>query len=1012
MVIAIGVISIMQMPKESSPEIDIPIIVISTGLPGASAQDVEELVTNEIESRVQNLVDVDTVTSTSRPGFSTVVVNFDIDADGPEKLSAVRDRISQVTNDLPSDATDPVATQVSFSDRPIMTFSLGGPFSEQELRGYADGLKEKIERVANVSKVEIVGSPNKEIQVIVNQNKLDQYGLSISAVTSAIASANTDIPIGSIETTGEVFTLRFGGRITDVNEIRDIAIVGKGNTPILVRDVADVLDGLESQNRLLRLSTDGESAEPSVSIQIYKASGKGNILTIVDRANEIITETKNNLPQGAVVSIVQNDAKQIRSDLRNLVTSGIFTMLLIIVVLWLFLGWKEAILASFAVPLTFLGTFIFLQAFGYTINFLTLFSLILALGILVDSSIVMTEAIFENIQKGMNSKEAAIEAIHEFEMPLISGVMTTIFVFLPMLMMSGIMGKFIESIPITISIVLLISLAVSLGVITTASARFFRKVLPSERGGRYADKGILWLYKKYETIFTFFSRSRKNSKRLLYTMILLFILSVSLPFIGVLKINMFPADDYDSVYVDVENPIGTPLSVTNLMMGVVEDELYTDSIVDSFETTVGASSNASGTSEGGSNFGSIVINLKENRNITSTEAISYFENKLNGVVSADLTVSQLADGPEQGSPVQINIISDSFEDSESVADTIAGVLKKIPGTKTIKNGITESNGEFIIEVDRQKAQIYGVTAVQVAGALRNIISGVDATVVKKDGDSTDVVVKSAFPATSLSENARYGAEKIELASIRSITINTATGAVPLTSLADITYGNSRSTISHKDSKRILIVSSGVLDGYNSQSIVTEVQKKLEGVKIPDSVEITYGGESEDIAESFADLGKAMVLGIFSIFALLIWQFKSYRQPLFILATIPLAMIGVLPGLSIMNVPFSFPGFIGVVALAGIVVNNAIILIDSINNNRRKGMNMLDAVEDSARSRLQPILLTTITTVAGMLPLLFSSPTWAPIAYSIIFGLTFSTVLTLFVVPVLYLLFGEKELEEI
>ncbi len=1012
-VILLGLISIVQMPKESSPEIDLPIIVVSTALPGANAVDVEELVTNEIESRVQNLPDVDTVTSTSRPGFSTVVVNFDINAVGAEKLSTVRDRIAQVSNDLPSDATDPTATQVSFSDVPIFTFSLGGPFPAAQLNQYAEDLKADLERIPNVSKVNIVGALDREIQVVVEQGKLDQYGLSISQVTGALSAANTDIPIGAIETAGEVFTVRFGGRLTTIDEVGQVAVASKGGTSILVRDIGQVVDTFSQSNTITRLSTNGDTAEPALSVQVYKTSGKGDILTIADSTEEIIAAAQHSyLPDETIVSVVQNDAKQIRGDLNNLLTSGLFTMIIIAVTLTLFLGWKEALLASLAVPLTFLGTFIFLESAGYTINFLTLFSLILALGILVDGSIVMTEGIFGNMQKGMSPRHAAIEAIHEFEMPLISGVFTTIFVFLPMLMMSGIMGKFIESIPVTISAVLLISLAIALGVITTAAARFFKPVDAIEKKTHIADKAIAWVYTKYGGLFKVFTRSRVYSKRLIYTMVILFILSLSLPFVGVLKINMFPADDFDSVYIDIENPIGTPLSVTNLMMAVVENELYDDPYVDSFETTIGSSSNATGNSLSGSERGSIVVNLVEKRDISSTEAVHYFEKKLDGIISAPITVSQLSGGPEQGSPVQINIKGDVFDDSEAVARQVAALLKDIPGTKNVKDGIIESNGEFVIEVDRQKAQLYGITAAGIAGVLRNSVSGLDATVIKNNGEDIDVVVKSYFPHGASGSSAHYGADKIDIASISAITISTPRGNIPLTSFATIRYGNSRASISHKDSERILIATSDVLDGYNAGVIVSEIQKQLENVVIPTSVSVSYGGETEDINQSFADLGKAMVLGILSIFALLVWQFKSWRQPLFILATIPLAMIGVLPGLAITGQPFSFPGFIGVVALAGIVVNNAIILIDSINNNRRRGMSKIDAVEESTQSRLQPILLTTITTVAGMVPLAISSPTWAPIAYSIIFGLTFSTILTLFVVPVLYVLFGETELDEI
>lgn len=1001
-IVLFGAVSILRMPKESSPEIDIPVIVVTTTLPGASAIDVEELVTDEIESRVQGLEDVDTIQSSSVQGLSLITVTFDVDSNGREKLTDVRNRVERAKGDLPSDASDPVVQQVSFSDRPILNLSMSGPYPLVQLKGFAEQLQKEVERVGDVSEVKITGAPDEEIHVVVDQARAEQFGLSISQIVSRIGAANIDVPIGSVVTENELFTVRFEGRLKDIDDVRYIPVGTRANTVVFLEDVADVSYGFEEQNTINRLSVDGEYAEQSISLQVFKVSGSGNILSIVDQVGEVIDSLSLELPEDINITYVENDAELIRTDLSNLVSSGVFTMVIILVLLTLFLGIKEALIASAAVPMTFLMSFIVLGQLGYTINFLTLFSLILALGILVDGSIVVIEGIFTNVQNGMSGKDAARATILEFQKPLIAGTLTTIFVFLPLLLTSGIIGKFIRSIPVTVSIVLISSIIVALGFITAFSSRIFKQGAVHARGGMVED-GIARVYAWYSARLAVLLNSRRYIKRFLVGIVILFFVSLSLPVIGVVSINMFPADDADTIYIDLKNPVGTPLEQTDLMVRVIEDDLYADPRIESFSTTVGGAANLGNdvVSNQRSHLASIVVNVTEDRSQTSSELIAEYETRLQALVSGEIRVAQLDSGPPQGSAVQVNIVGDSFLESEDTARLVASLLEDIEGTRNISNGIEETNGEFVISIDRARAELYGVSVGQVAGAVRNAIVGTEATVVKNDGTDLDVVVRSSLPQQQVSG---FGADAVDIESIQSVVIATPRGTVPLSTFANIVYTSSRATILHEDGDRILHVTSGVVDGYTATAIVSALQDELTTVSIPDSVVITYGGESEDINQSFADLGVAMILGIVMIFGLLVWQFQSYRQSLFILVTIPLALIGVFGGLALTGQPLSFPGFIGVVALAGIVVNNAIILIDSINNNRESGMTVYDAVTASARSRLQPILLTTITTVAGMIPLAFSSPTWAPLAYSIMFGLLFSTVLTLFVVPSLYVTF--------
>jgi HAE1 family hydrophobic/amphiphilic exporter-1 len=616
------------------------------------------------------------------------------------------------------------------------------------------------------------------------------------------------------------------------------------------------------------------------------------------------------------------------------------------------------------------------------------------------------------MSKGSSSREAAIDTLITFQTPLIAGTLTTIFVFLPMLLMTGIIGKYVRSIPVTVTVVLTAAIIVSFGFLTTFAVRFL-KVKQGQSGGglkkvkEWIDAIYLWYGKTLNAVL----KDKSKRRKFLGIVAILFFLAIALPAFGIVKVEMFPSEDLDSISISIENPVGTPLSITNAMVEEIEAVLLEDTRVENFVSRVGSGSSVGmlGSAGVSSHKANITVNLDKKREESSQKISLELENTFKKLVSAEVIVGQEAGGPPQGAPVQMKVLGDSLTDLEEAARILAGAISEIEGTRNIDTGIPEGNGELVFEINRAKTRNYGVSEFQVAQEIRAAITGSSATTIQKNGEDIDVVVR-----TRLGQNERAGGVNVAtVEDIKAITVSTPNfGAVPISSFGDVVLAPSRSSISHEDGNRVLSVTADVVSGANSQVIVGEISSKIPSLGLPNSVSVTFGGEAEDIAESFTSLGQAMIIGILAIFGLLVWQFKSYRQPLFVLVTIPLALIGVFFGLAISNNPISFPGFIGIVALAGIVVNNAIILIDAINSDRISGLNIQEAIESSAKSRLQPIILTTLTTVAGMIPLALSSPVWAPIAISIMSGLLFSTVLTLFVIPILYLSFGEKELQEI
>ena len=1008
-IIIFGLFSIYQIPKESSPEVNIPVVAIITPLPGAGAENVEELITKPIENQISGLSDIEKITSNSRQGLSSVIVQFNASANSSEKLADIRTQVSRARTNFPRDAGEPIVQKISFSDIPIMSIVLSGPYELSELKVYADQLKDELENIRNISDVIIVGAPEREIRILLNEEKIFQYGISTDFIIGVLSRENIDFPVGSIETGNNNYSIRINAKLNSAEEIRNLPLVNIEGALIRIRDIADVHDDFTDIGNITRFSINGSYPEPTLSLQVFKESGEGDILTIANLVKEKINNlTSNFFPSDIKLEIFQSDAETIKEDLIMLVQSIFFTVIIILLILALFLGWRDAFIASIVVPFSFLITFIVIDFYGLTINFLTLFSLVLSLGILVDVAIVITESIFEKKFEGKNGKEAAIETIKEFQSPLIAGTLTTVFVFLPMLIVSGVMGEFIKSIPITVSTVLVSSLFVSLFILTTITTRFSNKV------NENPTKGLLGAGERLDKIIELYISKLSliiSKKRFMYIFLgvvfFLFLLTLSFPFLGIVSVNMFPSPNSDTIFIDLKMPIGTPLRETNQRIKEIEEKLINYSYIKSFLTYIGQSSREGSLNLGQSNnshIGSITITLEDKKRLSSQEIIEVFRNEFGNILGAEIKITQVEAGPNTGGAIQINIIGKDLGQIEQVAVDLSNILSSIKGVDVVDNGIELLAGEFVVKVKRDIVKYYGITTYDIAETLRSAISGKVANNIKIIDSEIDVVIYS---------NLREGHDGIGFAipisasDIYYLPIQTQKGIVSLENFIDIELGIGRGSINRQDGERIISITSNIFSGYNSNDIVSQFRREISGLNLSSDVKITYGGEIDEIRESFIDLFKSMIIGVILIFALMVLQFHSYKQSFFIILTIPFASIGVFGGLAIVRVPLSFPAFIGIVALSGIVVNNAIILIDTINKRYNSKIDIKESILEGAKSRFRPVILTTITTVFGLIPLVFVGPVWAPVAYSIIFGLIFSTILTLFVIPILYYLFERK-----
>ena len=995
--IGAGFYSLLNIPKESAPEVRIPVGIVTTILPGASAEDIEQLVTKEVEDSIANLENLSKLTSTSREGVSSVVVEFTASADLDKSIQDLKDAVDTAKPDLPREAEDPIVSDVNFAEQPVLLISITGSLPPAALTQLADDVKDELQTVQGVSRVSVSGVRDREVQVIVQKDKLDQYGFTLSDVTTAIQSANASLPIGSITVDGVEYALNFEGELASIDDVYGITLRSRNNTTVYLRDVADIVDGLTEASTISRASAEGEPPEPSLSLAVYKSSG-GNIAAVAENVRTKLDELKGGLLADSNVVISLDQGEQVAKDLWELSKTGLQTIALVMLVLLFTIGWREAIVAALSIPLSFLIAFIGLWASGNTINFVSLFSLILAIGILVDSGIVVTEAIHTRMRLYKTKEEAAIASLKEYAWPLIGGTMTTVAVFAPLFFISGIIGEFIKSIPFTIIFVLMASIFVALGLVPLIAIMFTKqeKSALAIRQEAYTDRARE-VYKRWLSNFL---DSRRAQNYFLLSIILGLVLAFALPITGLVKSVFFPQEDIDFIYVEIEKPQGTALEETDIVTRRVEEALYGHESIESFATTVGAGSQFNENAQSGSHVANVSINLAEDREKTSTEIVTELRKELAVIPGAIIRVFEPSSGPPSGAPVVITFSGNDLGALENTTLRAERLLREVPGTTEITSSVTNSSTEFVISIDRAKAAQSGLTPAQIAQTLRIAVHGATATTIKNPENDLEVLVKldlnPAYDDPSQTTN-------VSVDAIRNFTMQTANGPVLLGSFVNIDVQKSKASIRHEDRKRIETVSS-FLTGDMTAPEASAAFKKLaeEQLVLPSGVAMQVGGETEDIDQSFREMGFAFIAGIVLMLAILVLEFNSFRHTLYLLTVIPLSLIGVFAGLFITNQPLSFSSLLGVIALSGVIINHAIILLDSMHRiyETEKSFTFKEVVVEASASRLRPIVLTTLTTVVGMIPLSLVSSLWGPLAFAIMFGLAFSTILTLALIPLL------------
>ena len=1066
-VAGLGFLSYNSIPKESSPEITIPMIAVSTVYPGVAPKDMETLVTRVIEEELNKVPEITELTSTSDMGYSSVIAEFDSDMDMEEALQKVREKVDLAKPELPADADDPIISEFNFADFPIMQVNISGQYDAVRLKELAEDVQDRLEQIPQILEVRLNGGIERVVRVDVDLPRLQFYNLAFGDVIEAIQTENVTVPGGSIEVGAQDFLVRVDGEFQDTRMIEDIVILTMGGRPIYVRDIASVDFGFEDRRSYARL--DGS---PVVTLDIVKRTGE-NIIETSNAVKTAVAQLEPAFPPTTVVKVTSDQSEDIRAMVSSLENNIISGLILVVTVLLFFLGVRNASFVGLSIPLSMMLSFIVMKALGMSMNMVVLFSLILALGMLVDNAIVIVENIYRHLEAGFDRFESARRGTGEVALPVITSTLTTLAAFFPLMFWPGTTGDFMSFLPLTLIITLASSLFVALVLIPSLCAVFMKldgapkaPMRPAARWGLLGvgalvllmiagssplAAGLLGLTVVALVVVHRFVLERSGrwfQNRALPRVISTYegtlrwalahrftVLAISAAtFVGsIIVFMMFNAGSEffpesippTTVYARIDVSAGTTPEFTNNISERLENRLREIEGMDDAESVVATVSGGSGgmpSMFGGSSAeGSIAVNFidfeKRGHN-TFTTLQRMQETLASGIAGADIQVEEQSMSPQTGAPVTIEITGPEVEVLKLYADSAMTILKNAPvyqKLEGLRNQMARGRPELVVEVDRERAALYDLSTSEVGMTVRTAIQGSEAAKFRAGKDEYDIVVRLAE------------AYRKDLDALRDLTVVSEGRQIPLVSVARWRVDEGLGTVQRKDLDRVATIESDVRTGHQTNQVLAEVQRTLEPFAdaLPPGYQLSYAGQQEDQAEAMAFLGSAFLIALALIALILMTQFNSALKPLIIMTSVLMSTVGVLLGLLIFRMPFGIiMTGVGVISLAGVVVNNAIVLIDYIDLLRtRDGLPREAALLQAGLTRFRPVVLTAITTVLGLVPLAIGfnfdfvglytslSPNifwggeqaawWGPMAIAVIAGLSFATVLTLVMVPVLY-----------
>ncbi|MTI57171.1 efflux RND transporter permease subunit [Geosporobacter ferrireducens] len=1057
-----GITAYFEMKRELQPEVVLPYGYVLTTYPGAAPEEVERLLTDKIEKKMDEISKVKQILSTSGYGYSMVFVEFETGVDIDDAVQKMKEKVSSIQKELPADAETPEVNSFETNNAAIMIINVSGDYDLMTLKSYGEKIKEDLEKLKEVSSIQIIGGLEREIKIIVDPQKLSAYNLSLEQIKNAIMLSNVNFPGGNIQLDKKNYNIRTVGEMKQAAELKNVVLTYMNNSPLYLKDVAVVEDGHRDPESYSRMSyglgTDQPAVKQSVAIAVKKKEA-ADIIKTSQKIHDLLEKQKGHLyPENLQIEVSGDTAVYVKDELGTVINNSKSGLLLVITVLFLFIGFAESLVVSFVIPLSILVAFGMMKTTGMTFNSITMFSLILAVGMLVDNGIVIMENIDRLRFKGLSSEQAAKVGTNQIAPAIAASTLTTLAAFFPIMLTPGVMGAFIKPIPQTVMFALGASFLVSVTITpalctmalkghrsngtgkTSTAKKIVQKIgavllvfiltmyaFKDNEGGLmgfgtlsvifgflFAGGMILKLIRRGKTekdhfiIRNYGERlykiiQNKWRRRAVIAIILTaFLFSMALIPLGFLKVEMFATTDFTRLYVNIKTPNGTSLDTTSAITEEVERRLFQFKEIKSFVSNIGMigadSIDEFQVSSGGTpNIARVIIDLVEEkeRKRSSMEISAEMRKVLEGIPGAEINVQEMESGPPSGKAITVRIKGERLEDIKKTGDDFVEILKGIPGTLDVKNGMAEGTPEIQVHVDKERAARYGLENMTIATGIRNAVHGLKATTLRSNQEEIDVVIRTSK-------------DKLEtIKDLEKIYFYSRSGyPVAFSQVASIVEGTSILTIGHEDLKRQTNITADLVAGYNAADITKEFQTAIADYPLLEGITIEYGGEVEDMQESFTDMFRNMIIAAILVFLILAIQFNSLSQPLIILFTVPMALIGVMPGHVITGNNFGFVSFIGVVALVGIAVNDAIVLVDYINYLRKNGYELYEAVKETGMTRFIPVMATTITTVGGILPITLRQPFFAPLGYALIFGLGVATVLTLIVIPVLYVMLEE------
>jgi multidrug efflux pump len=1082
----VGLLTYINLPKEKFPEIKIPQIIVQTLYPGTSPENMENLVTKPIEKQVKNLTGVKKVTSSSFQDYSVVIVEFNTDVKVDKAKVDVKDAVDKAKQDLPKNLPNqPEVKDIDLSELPILSVNISGNYDLNRLKKYADRVKDNIEAMREIKRVDRVGSPEREIQINVDLYKMQAAGFTFDDISNTVSAENVSTTAGEVSMGNQKRILSIHNEFTDASQIGDLIIRNQQGKTVYLKDIANVVDSFEEQKSFARLDN-----KNVITLNVIKAKG-ANLIEASDKIQDLITDMqkKEELPKDLTIVTTGDQSQSTRDTLHDLINTIIIGFLLVTIILMFFMGVTNALFVAMSVPLSCAIAFLVMPSIGFTLNMIVLFSFLLALGIVVDDAIVVienTHRIFDNGK--MDIKRAAKLATGEVFLPVLSGTATTLMPFIPLAFWKGVIGSFMFFLPVTLIITLLASLVVAYIINPVFAVSFMKPESTDGKVDRRFSKrdkvtavifaaiallGYLshsigfanfvviiyifillekyifskWIYsfqhKTWPAFRDWYTRWLKRALRHpgWVIVITIFLLVISIPLVMMRKppFVFFPSAEPNFAYVYLNLPVGTDQAYTNQVLKELEQRV--DKVIEYdpargirnpavksviANVTVDAVDPNSGEIGDFPNKGKITVAFvpyAERHGKSTTKYLEDIRNAVKSYPGAEVTVDKESGGPPLAKPVVIDLTADNLDTLVSVSERLKRFLdsKQIAGLEELRSDFDANKPEIVFDLNRQRMDNEGISTYTVAMDLRTAIFGKEISRFRDANDDYPINMR-------LMQSQRGDIDAVRNMPIvfRDMGMGGAIRTVPVSAFADIRYGATYGGIKRKNEKRIISLSSNIISGFSDNDVVAAVQREIDEFHAPSSVVIKMSGQQEDQKETMSFLGNAMLIAMGLILLILILQFNSLSRTFIIMSEVIFSIIGVMLGYAAFGNTFSMVmSGIGIVALAGIVVRNGILIIEFMDMMLHEGMAPYDAIVEAGRTRMTPVLLTATAACLGLIPLgvglnidfgtlltdldphIFfggdSSAFWSSLAWTMIYGLSFATVLTLIVVPAMLLL---------